>query len=535
MTSKFSTWDLLVRSAESGNSDAQHKLSASLATGIFEDGLVPMDPSRSLVLEYVSALSGNAVAAMSMGYRYYFGLGVPESCEKALPYYEFTANTAAKYLEEKGYIPVVDRSRLNDVIESQSKGMKNEFTIELADYYAHLAENGDVSAATTLGTIYSTGLRLIPVDQEKALYFLELAAKQKYGPGCGLLGYLLLKKYMSIIHSPSYLKGEMELPLELAPSRIANLLQLGVQSNDINGMVGIALAHNYGIGVALNQSKALETLQKYSLQHPDAGYYLAEILVKSALSQVVATGGKLNNLRNHDLGIVIQGYSASSQLGNILSQHRLAHLANRGIGVQRNCESVLSGFKAVSERGPWAESLNVAQNHFLQQRYAKALHIYSQLAVLGIEPAQFNAAYILKNRHCPSLLESKDMAAAAKLVDHVPEVATASNVSIAAWKKLETSWKTSSAVQLQAPVSSQSVNSADKVDNVECETRALSLFGLSAAQGNAESFVTIGDYFYYGLASLNASRSVSTIYYQKAAELHNTQAIFNLGLMHEVN
>lgn len=553
LTSKLSPWDLLVRAAEFGHQDAQHQLSAALATGIFRDGLVPTDPTRSLVLEYVSALSGNPTAAMSMGYRYYFGLGVPESCEKALPFYEYAANTAAKYLEEKGYSPVIDRSRLNDVVESQSKGQKNEFTVELADYYAHLAETGDTNAATTLGTIYSAGLRLIPVDQEKAVYFLELAAKQQYGPGCGLLGYLLLKKHLSVINSPSYIKGETQLPADLSSEYIASLLQIAVKANDVNGMVGLALAQNYGIGMPVNQTKALETLQKYSLQHPDAGYHLAEILVKTALSHVVVAGGKMNNLRNHELGIVVQGYSASSQHGNILAQHRLAHLANRGVGIQRNCESVLTGFKAVAERGPWAEALNIAQQHFLKREYAMALHIYSQLAVLGIEPAQFNAAYLLKNHHCPSPVISRDMMSLLAMTKSAGEKSDAettpiqaSNISSIAWKQLVDKKKTeekmddeqqptSSALQSQLTSSSVPIQEVNMDVHFECESRALTLYGLSASQGNAESFVTIGDFYYYGLAGLNASRPVSTIYYQKAAELHNTQAIFNLGLMHEVS
>ena len=50
---------------------AQHLLASTYATGLLNghDGLVPMDAGRSLFLDYMAALSGNAEANMAMGYR----------------------------------------------------------------------------------------------------------------------------------------------------------------------------------------------------------------------------------------------------------------------------------------------------------------------------------------------------------------------------------------------------------------------------------------------------------------------------------
>lgn len=69
-----------------------------------------------------------------------------------------------------------------------------------------------------------------------------------------------------------------------------------------------------------------------------------------------------------------------------------------------------------------------------------------------------------------------------------------------------------------------------------CEARALTLFDLSAQQGNAEAFIQLGDFYYYQRAGLvQAERKKEAAeFYQKAADLHHTQAIFNLGIMHEV-
>ena len=120
----------------------------------------------------------------------------------------------------------------------------------------------------------------------------------------------------------------------------------------------------------------------------------------------------------------------------------------------------------------------------------------------------------------------------------------------------------------------------------ECETRALLLFDLSASQGNAEAYLQLGDFYYYqraglglrgglrgadraagvekvemqvefggvvgdgetegqGLEGINGQegdiaplldkRREAAQFYQRAADLRHTQALFNLGLMHEVS
>jgi len=51
---------------------------------------------------------------MGIGYKYLQGIGVPQSCEKALKHYEFTANHVAKKLEERSILVYSDRSKLKE-------------------------------------------------------------------------------------------------------------------------------------------------------------------------------------------------------------------------------------------------------------------------------------------------------------------------------------------------------------------------------------------------------------------------------------
>ena len=62
---------------------------------------------------------------------------------------------------------------------------------------------------------------------------------------------------------------------------------------------------------------------------------------------------------------------------------------------------------------------------------------------------------------------------------------------------------------------------------------ALLLYSLSAGQGSGLSFLKVGDFHYYGMGGLAVDKMEASRYYQAAGDLHNTQALFNLGLMHE--
>lgn len=64
LSNNSSSWELLVSAADEGNALAQHALSAALSVGVWGDFVVPTDPGRGLLLEYMSALSGEPSAAL---------------------------------------------------------------------------------------------------------------------------------------------------------------------------------------------------------------------------------------------------------------------------------------------------------------------------------------------------------------------------------------------------------------------------------------------------------------------------------------
>ena len=91
-----------------------------------------------------SAFGGSSWAHMALGYRYWSGMGVATSCEKALDYYRRVAQTVAEEVSFSGG-STLQRIRLQDEIESggYSSGIMDN---DLIEYYQLLAEKGDVQA-----------------------------------------------------------------------------------------------------------------------------------------------------------------------------------------------------------------------------------------------------------------------------------------------------------------------------------------------------------------------------------------------------
>ena len=54
---------------------------------------------------------------------------------------------------------------------------------------------GDAMAALMLGNLYAVGTRLVPVDETRAIYYLNISAQARNAAAAGQLGYLLAKQY----------------------------------------------------------------------------------------------------------------------------------------------------------------------------------------------------------------------------------------------------------------------------------------------------------------------------------------------------
>ena len=368
LSAKHSYLTTLIRAAAGGHPEAQHKLSVAYGTGIAARDIVPMDAGRAVFLEYMSALSGNVLANMGMGYRYFQGIGVAESCDASLPHYEFAANVAAQTIEEQGlHIAQPDTLKLSEANDPAGKWSKRESTQELTDYYAQLAEQGDVMAALTLGNMLLVGTRMAPANITRALHFLDLAAEANNPSAAGLQGYVMLQQHLHAARREAALhNGDLAMAQRFSQSEVSEatiakvlrLLRIAGKKNDVNGVLGLGLAYFHGVGVSANLTKAVEHIQRAVGVHVDAGYYLGEICmglqsmelsVTSQFSRSYATSNsddvttdgivkgknavetrmieshmirQAQNKKIIDTAAATRGYMMSAQMGHVLAQHR---------------------------------------------------------------------------------------------------------------------------------------------------------------------------------------------------------------------
>lgn len=456
-------FEYLATAANKGFAAAQHKLAASYMAGYF-GGLIPLDPGRAVLLDYFAAMSGDAQAAMALGHRYMKGISVPESCAVAAMFMEIAANVAAQQITSRGTVQFVDKSYLARI---HDRKFRREIDTEVVDYYRHLAEEGDGDFAASLGNIYIHGSRMIDQDFQMAARYLKVAADENHVQSSAQLGYLIVQG-----RAPGDL-GEA-----------VRLLNYAQDSKEVLGTLGLGYCAYKGVGMARNESKAFDTFRSIADRVPEAAFYMGEILMMST------------EISKPDPAKAAHAYSHAASRGHILATYRLAHLTLKGLGVAQSCEAAVQGFKAVSEFGDWAHALTLAHRKFHQGEKLESLQLFTQMAALGIESAQSNAAYILSRLYCPPWIR--------------PHTVTD---DMADWPQTETAFQS---------------------NKTECEKRALSLHLQSAGQGNGEAVLRVGDYFYYGQAGLRRDKRTAATYYQMAADFRQTHALFNLGLMHEI-
>ena len=134
-------WNAVTIAAELGQPFAQHVLATAYSTGLYGGYLVPMNAARALYLEEMAAMSGHVLANMGMGYRFLHGIVVAESCERALPHYEFAANHVLRQLESRGGVGVyVETSRLSelDVAPSASRMNVDTEVVQACNKFYHV-------------------------------------------------------------------------------------------------------------------------------------------------------------------------------------------------------------------------------------------------------------------------------------------------------------------------------------------------------------------------------------------------------------
>ncbi|XP_034250781.1 protein sel-1 homolog 1 [Thrips palmi] len=349
--------------AENQNvAEAHMGLGFLYATGIS----VNASQARALVHYTVAALGGSQWARMALGYRYFAGATVPNSCEKSLDFYRKVANKVAEDVSLSGG-GMVQRVRLLEEAENPgyNSGILDK---DLIDYYQLLAEKGDVQAQVGLGQLHYQGGRGVQQDHlQAARYFLQ-AADAGNPAAMAFLGKI-------------YLEGS-DMIKQDNQTAFKYFKKAADQGNPV-GQSGLGLMYLHGRGVPKDYQKAL----KYFTQAADQNWVDGQL----QLGNMYFSG--LGVRRNYRMANKL--FALASQSGHVLAYYNLAQMHATGTGMLRSCSMAVELYKNVAERGKWGNRLMEAHSHYRNGHFEEAFVTYALLAELGYEVAQSNAAFVL--------------------------------------------------------------------------------------------------------------------------------------------
>lgn len=201
--------------------------------------------AKALLHYTIAALGDNTWAQMALGYRYWSGISLANSCEKALEYYRKVATKVASQITFSGGA-AVHRVRLLDEVETS--GLSSAiFDNDLLEYYQLLAGKGDVQAQVGLGQLHYQGGRGIALDHQKALQYFTQAANAGNAVAMAFLGKIYLEGSENI-------KADNETALKYF-KKAADL------GNPI-GQSGLGIMYLQGKGVPKDTAKALSYFTK---------------------------------------------------------------------------------------------------------------------------------------------------------------------------------------------------------------------------------------------------------------------------------
>lgn len=435
---------LLAEAAQRGWPDAQAELGFRLLIGLHNTSspsgaleLGKEDAPRALIHLYFASRQNSTLASTILGYRHSVGLGVPKSCATAALYYSPVAEAVVGAARSAGF-PSVDRLRLS--LKSVS-GLHRGREQDMLQYYQYSADLGNVAAQTAVGQLYNHGAQGLDRDHSQALHYFLRAAEQNDAKAMSHLGHM-------------YANGEgVEQNYDMA----VKWFTMGASKHHASSQFGLGYLYLTGSGVTMDYDTAFNYFTLSAEQNnADAQFHLGVMHLKG-------WGVK------HDRQRAFYYFNLAAAANHALAQYNAAMIQLGSDPSAASCEKALVLLKRVAERGPVAEVLQAARDHFVAGRHSDALLAYLRAAEMGSELATSNAAFMLRHR----------MGTSAKGADWL----------------------------------------------------AVQLYSRAADQMNIHALLAVADSYYYGRGVRLDWRHAARLY-EKASE-RSAQALFNLGYMHQ--
>ncbi|KZV81209.1 HCP-like protein [Exidia glandulosa HHB12029] len=520
-------FELFSRHAElTGNATSQAMTAFFYATGF--GNATEADQAKALLYYTFAAHQGDYGSEMSLGFRYWSGIGVKEDCMAAMEWYEAAAEKSmATFLTGPPggrTLPLLP-TRLSDfdggaygigssvastgmninrnVIRAYRARAAGEKWSDVVEYYQFNADRGDIEFALRLGRIFYQGslytvgggisggaeaVGAVPRDFHRAkAYFMKIArlvwsrenvasplTHRKEG---ATDGQKLAASIASAYLGRMYLRGEgfkqdarmakmwFERGMENANAECANGLGIIYRDGLLDGKPDMKKAlTQFGVAAGQEHAEALVNLGKHYYQHGDLPH--AMMYFENAIKH----------------GSPFEAYYYIAQI------HASNAYKNSLMG---SCSFAVSFYKHVVERGSWrenllgeAEAIWFKEGASLAEKQGAMLRWY-MAAERGYESAQNNIAYVLD--------QDRDSLRGTSLA---------------------------------RPVSNDTARDA------------LKFWMRSSAQRNIDALIKVGDYYYHGLGVADEPEALrwekAAGYYHSAVDTHiSALAMWNLGWMYE--
>lgn len=442
-----------------------------------------------LGLYHIAASAGSKASFAILGNLYRLdttlsGQG-PELHAVAAHHYYHAARDASAAFHERGKQPLHEMNRLYDYRDSEgeedltARGERGE-NDELIQYQQLRADQGDVESMVAMGDLYYWGARGVQRDHNRAFHYFERAAHEGHSNSqCAVANMLL--------------RGEgVKLSQRDNETAIAWYKKAIDAENHPRALNGLGYLHFHGsAGLPQNKTKALALFERAANEQRDgdsmfnAGYCYAR--------GIGTTRNMTRAIELFDLG--------ARKFGHFDSVMELAGVWMHGIYVQPSepeevdlevVESIgpdwtraLEYSKVASDVGRWGSKMRIGFSFYLEREWGRAIIQYHDAQEFGGYPfASANLAFLYDMLARKSTEGGKDV---------VPLM-----------------------TQLQK------------------EQRAMRYLLLTHdINDDQEVLVRLGDYFFNGLAGIEANYRKALEWYSRASARGDDRGAYNVGYMYE--
>lgn len=523
---------LLQKSAEGGEARAHWMLAAMYSIGIG----VMQSEAHAVLHHTFAAMGGTPESHAALAYRFQHGLGVPQSCEKALFHAQAVADAvAASYHDD--IVPTTVPTKLNSdssVARSARKqrglGLISTFLgaqmaesssvaaavaqlrgqpsdTELVQFHTYKSESGSGQSAMFLAYACMFGTHGVKQDGHKALMYLKLAMDASVPAAFGAVGQI-------------YWQGMQRADPPILPDRerAFRVFRDGASRNDPTSINGLGVIYANGLPGVLERNvvEAAAHFRKGADQgNAESAYNLGvlHLLGKGDIKQ--------------DIGAATALFMRARMGGSPLAAWQLGNLHRRGVAgvVAASCVDALDHYRVIINRGSWSRLLQTAQDAYERKDYFTSFVDYALAAEVGSSPARWNMAYLLEEE-LVSVGDEADAADAAGVIvlNRAKVVQPDGPID-------------QEAVEVSTPNDAQQeqlVLSHQAMDPTEAtEATVMSLLERAAVvDGDSDAHLKVGDRYYYGRPQ---NRQKAMEHYRIAAAGGNSQAKFNLGVLHQLH